>query len=637
LDGATRGRSASLLGFGEPGIGKSALAAQAVEMALDRGMRVLRARGVEAETDIPFAGLSELLAPVLDHRRQLPPVQAEALGAALALEPAAGAHDRFAVAAALLSLLAAAADEQPLLAVVDDAQWVDDASLDSLLFAARRLENEGVVILLGTRPEPDRGLLGRGMFEFELQPLGDQDARRLLDRAAGEPLADDAADRLLRSAAGNPLALLELPGAPQADTAGAPGPPAPGARVEAAFRATLAQLPPATREALTVVAADEASAPVTVAAALDQLGLPPDALAAAERARVIQVTRGQLQFRHPLLRSVAYHQAGAEQRRRVHAALAVATGQDDDPVARAWHLAAAATGRDRRVADELEGAAASARARGAVTSAAHALSRSAELTPDPTDRARRLLAAARDWASTERPAESAELAAQALELTDEPLLRADLQRVRGEVMIRMGQFDAAHDLLTVAAEQVAPLDERRAAEMYLAASVRHRASGSYGQMRRDAERARELAGLDHPDVARFADLVLAHTLVVSGVRLRGDALIGLHEEALVSALARDEVNIELLTSPAHASMWAGRRQRAERIARLLVGRARQSSAPGALIFPLGIQSQLHYRAGRWRAAYAGAEEASGWPPTPASWPGGPTPPACWPRSRRPWG
>ena len=374
LDGATRGRSAALLGFGEPGIGKSALAARAVDLALDRGMRVLRARGVEAETDIPFAALSELLAPILDQRHRLPPVQAEALGAALALEPAAGAHDRFAVAAALLSLLAAAADEQPLLAVIDDAQWVDDASLDSLLFAARRLENEGVVMLLGTRPEPDRGLVGRGMFEFELQPLGDQDARRLLDRAAAEPLADDAADRLLRSAAGNPLALLELPGTPRADTAGTPGPPAPGARVEAAFRATLAQLPPATREALTVVAADEASAPVTVAAALEELGLPPDALAAAESARVIQVTRGQLQFRHPLLRSVAYHQAGAEQRRRVHAALAVATGHDADPVARAWHLAAAATGRDRRVADELEGAAASARARGAVTSAAHALS-----------------------------------------------------------------------------------------------------------------------------------------------------------------------------------------------------------------------------------------------------------------------
>lgn len=607
LDEAIQGRSSSLLALGDPGIGKSALAREAIRLARERDIRVLRARGVEAEVEMPFAALSELLGPVLGHREQIPAVQREALEAALALEPAVDTPDRFAVAAATLSLLAAAAEERPVLAVVDDAHWADDASVDSFLFAARRLGSEGVMMLLAARPRPDRGLAGRGMFEFRLDPLEDGDARRLVREARSEALAQDEVEQVVTAAEGNPLALLELPGDALEDPA--LGPPAPGARVERTFRATLAELPADTLEGLTVVAADEGAAPATVASALERLGLAPDVLAAAERVHVLEVSRGHLRFRHPLLRSVVYHGAPDDRRRQAHAALADATPRQADPVSRAWHRAAAVSGHDDDVAAELEAAAASARNRGATISAAHALTRAAELTSDATERAGRLLAAARDWSSTSRPARCAELAAEALELTDDPLLRADLERVRGEVMIRMGQFDAAHDMLTVAAEQVAPLDARRGAEAYLAASVRHRASGSYGQMRRDAERARELVKADHPDVARFADLVLAHTLVVSGEREAGDALIARHEEGLVTALARDEVTIELLTSPAHASLWAEQTARAERITRLMVGRARQRSAAGDLIFPLGIQSQLLYRGGRWRAAYAGAEEA----------------------------
>jgi DNA-binding CsgD family transcriptional regulator len=652
VNAAGRGESSALVIHGDPGIGKSALLDCAVEMAEQGGLRVLRARGVEAEAEVPYAGLSELLGPVLGLRSAIPDVQAAALGAALALE-GPSEPERFVVAAAVLSLLAAAAEEQPLLAAVDDAHWLDNASLEALLFAARRLQAEGVVVLLAARSEPDRGLFGRGLEVMELGALSGDDARDLLMRAAGDRIPEPAVTRLLEAAGGNPLALLELP---SALTAGQlerpdelPGPVRPGAAVEEAFRVRLAELPRQTVRALVVVAADEMADLDTHTATLERLGLGAGALVAAERAGLVHGEAERVEFRHPLLRAVAYHSAPMSERREVHAALADAHEERGGTARAAWHRAAAATGPDDAVADQLDRAAQEARGRGALDGAALALARAADLTTDPVARARRLLRSARAFAASQQPARAAEIAAAGVDLAapshasrpapaadsgtapsgatgagaassraadpgaassgQHLLLRADLQRVRGEVLIRMGEFDAAQDILVVEAERIADLDPGRAAEMLLAASVRHRASGDYREMRRLAERARELAEAAGSPAVDFADIVLAHVAAVSGRAAEADAIIARLEPLLTSPDPPD-VTIELLASPAHASLWLEREERAERILGPLVARARERSAVSALIFPLAIRAQLRFREGHWKAAYADGEEAA---------------------------
>src|SRR4051812_1746541 len=290
VDAARAGRSGTLLVHGPAGIGKTELLRHAIDDATD--FRLLRARGMESESDIPYAGLAELVAPLLVHLEEIPPVQADALRGALALGPTA-ASDRFTVPAALLSLLARGADERPVLAVIDDAQWLDDASLEAFLFAGRRLGQEGVAMLAAVRDDAGPRVPMPWLDRLRVDPLRDDAARALLAPA----IAPAVADRLVATAAGNPLALLEIPRllspAQLAGREPLEDPLRPGTGVEAAFALALAALPGPSRRALLVAAAAGTRRLDAVGRGLAELGLALSDLEPAEAARIVTFDDGE--------------------------------------------------------------------------------------------------------------------------------------------------------------------------------------------------------------------------------------------------------------------------------------------------------------------------------------------------------
>ncbi|MDW5598862.1 AAA family ATPase, partial [Conexibacter stalactiti] len=346
--GTAEGRSFAVLVEGPAGIGKSVLLDEVVAGA--DGLTVLRAVGYATESEIPYAGLSELLAPVLHLRERLADVQRAALAGALALEDAAP-HDRFAVPAALLGLLAVVADERPLLVVVDDAHWLDDASREALLFVAQRLVAEGVGIVIAARDSDGGPIAAPHVERLRLAPLEREDARALL--RDGEPLAPDVTEALLSASAGNPLALRELPRAlspaQRAGLAPLSGPPASGSEVQAAFERQLEALPAATRNALCLLAAGAGCPSSAVARALGEDG-GEALLRPAVDAGLLAWRGGRGAFRHPLLAAAAYHVAASGERRAAHAALAA---QLSDRQHRAWQLSGAALGADATAAAAL--------------------------------------------------------------------------------------------------------------------------------------------------------------------------------------------------------------------------------------------------------------------------------------------
>ena len=637
LAGAASGESGTLLLLGDAGIGKSALLDAAAASAREREMTLLRARAVEAETALAFAGLSELLRPLTPLLDELEPAHAAALRAALGSGGGAP-QPPFAVAVALLSLLEAAAMRAPsgVALVVDDAHWLDEASLDALCFAARRLLREGVVVLVAARPEPDRGLAARGLEPLPLAPLGDDDARAVVRAEAGgdgeRPLAEPALERVLEAAAGNPLALVELTRAlSDAEREGAVAarePIRPSAAIERAYRAELAALPPATARALLLPAADEKLPLAGIHAALERLGLEPVALEPAERAGLLHAEQGRLRFRHPLLRAVVYHAAPFAERAAAHRALAAAlAAAGEAPNRRAWHLAAAAAGPDAEVAALLVAAAGQARDRGALDAAAHALARAAELTPPaaadapasaadaavaapaPT-RAARELDAAEAYAAVGQPARALELAQAALADPALPSrLRPAAQHLRGTVTMRSGQLDAGARILVEQAEAAAGADPTRAARMLLDANVRNRIVGDYAAMTSAAERIATLAGAaGDPALAALGELHAAVAAANRGELQRADAAIARHEPLLLDP-ASARWGAEQLAGPAHAAIWLERFARAERVLATLIGRARERSAVTELIYPLAVRGQLELRRGRPAAAERDGAEA----------------------------
>ena len=382
LEHGRRGRSGALLLHGEPGVGKTALLDDARARAKD--MMVARVVGVESEATLPFAGLTSLVAPLRDHLGALRPRQRAALEAALALGPPV-ADDRLAVAAATLALLAAAAEHRPLLVIVDDAHWLDDASREAILFAARRLGDESICLLIASR---EHGLAADGIPRLAVPPLSERDALELLSARAD--LAPSVAARIYGATAGNPLALLTVPAlltdaqregrAPMAD-------PVPAGSAEAAFGHVTAGMPPDTQRALLIAGADGSGRLDPVLRALDHAGLNRQALGPAEDASLITIAGNALTFHHPLVRSAVYHAAEPAQRRRAHAVLAAAYDTEAEADRRAWHLAGAGTGPDERVAAALEAAAERASRRQGYAAAVEALVRAAEL--DPRARRRR--------------------------------------------------------------------------------------------------------------------------------------------------------------------------------------------------------------------------------------------------------
>src|SRR4051794_36138887 len=314
LDDARNGRSGALLLHGDPGIGKTALLRWTAEQASD--MHVLRARGIETESGIAFAGLAELVMPLLDKLDTIPAPQAAALKGALALGPATPG-DRFTAPAGLLSLLAVAAEERPVLVIIDDAQWLDGPSLEAFLFAGRRLAAEGVAMLGALRAGTAVARMEAPWLErLEIGPLEDADARAVL--GGSERVTPSVAERLVATAAGNPLALVELPHLlSEAQLAGREPleePLRPGTTIERAFRQAVEELPARARRALLVAATAHTPRTDVVAAALAEAGLSLRDLRAAEAQRLVSVGEEELEFRHPLLRSTAYHAASPADR-----------------------------------------------------------------------------------------------------------------------------------------------------------------------------------------------------------------------------------------------------------------------------------------------------------------------------------
>jgi DNA-binding CsgD family transcriptional regulator len=482
LAAARAGRSGVLVVRGEPGVGKTALLDWAVESAA--GLRVVRVAGVESEMELDYAALQQLCAPMLGQLGGLPDPQREALGVAFGLA-AGAAPDRFLVGLAALSLLSAVAERQPVLCVVDDAQWLDRASALVLGFVARRLLAEPVALVFAT-DEP--GAEFRGLPELVVEGLGDGAARELLGSVLGGPLDERVRDRIVAEARGNPLALLELPrGVP-----GVPGMPGSSVRIEESFRGRVEVLPAATRRLMLVAAAEPAGDPGLVWRAAERLGIGAEALAPAADAGLLTIGERVL-FRHPLVRSAVYRAAPAPDRRAAHQALAGATDPQADPDRRAWHRAQATPGPDEDVAAELERSASRAQARGGLAAAAAFLERAAALTLDPARRAERALAAAQ--ATYQAGAFDATLALLATAEAGPPdeFRRARADLLRGQLAFSSSRGSDAPPLLLKAARQFESLDPRLARETYLDAVAAAIFAGRLalgGGMREVAEAAR---------------------------------------------------------------------------------------------------------------------------------------------------
>jgi hypothetical protein len=379
---------------GEAGMGKTALLRLAAGQA--SGFRVVQIAGVESEMELPFAGLHQLCVPLLGRLGALPQPQQDALRVAFRLASGA-APDRFLVGLAALSLLAEVAEAQPLLCLVDDLQWLDGASVQVVGFVARRLLAEPVAIVFAVR-EPSQKRELAGLPELWLEGLDHADAAALLATVVAGRLDERVRERIIAETRGNPLALLELPrGLSAAELAGGFGRPGPLTRsgIEQAFRRRrLDPLPADTRRLLQLAAADPVGDPLLVWRAAEQLGIDPAAATPAVDAGVLELG-AQVRFRHPCMRSAAYRSASPGERHALHAALAEATDPQLDPDRRAWHRAQATPAPDEEVAEELERSAGRGLARGGIAAAAAFLENAATLTPEPTRRARRLLAAAR--------------------------------------------------------------------------------------------------------------------------------------------------------------------------------------------------------------------------------------------------
>ena len=508
LENVRGGQSAVLAMRGEAGIGKTALLRYAVRQA--SGFRVAQVTGVEAEMELPFAGIHQLCAPVLDQLDALPQPQQDALNVALGLA-SGDVPDRFLVGLAVLGLLSAAAEERPLLCLVEDAQWLDAASGLVLGFVSRRLLAESVALVVAVR-EPNTRHDFDGLPELRLRGLAEQDARTLLMSAVPGRLDDRVRDRILAETRGNPLALLDLPRSMSAaELAGgfellaATDLPR---QLEEQYHQRAGELPEATQRLLLLAAAEPIGDATLIWRAAQALGIERSALAPAEDAQLVEIG-ARVRFRHPLVRSAVYRAAAASERRAAHRALAEATDPDTDPDRRAWHRAHAAVGVDEAVAGELERSADRAQARGGAAAAAAFLARAAELTPAPAERGRRALAAAQAKFDAAAADAALELLATAELAPLDELQRAWLERLRAEITFARTRGGDAPALLLDAARRLEPLDAAMARETHLeaiAAAMFAGRLGDYPGVREAAEAAQAAPAAPQPP--RAIDLLL---------------------------------------------------------------------------------------------------------------------------------
>ncbi len=466
LETIRAGESRALVVSGEAGVGKTALLEYLSEQASD--CRLARAAGVQSEMELPFAGLHQLCAPMLDNLARLPLPQREALRTAFGMS-AGSAPDRFLVGLAVLSLLSDTAEQQPLVCLVDDEQWLDRTSAEVLGFVARRLMAESVALIFAARL-PSSELMG--LPELAVEGLAESDARALLDAALTGPLDSRVLDRIVAETRGNPLALLELPGAltPRQLAGGFWLPDAVrlSGGIEEHFRQRIDALPAQTRRLLLIAAAEPVGDPDLLWRAAAQMEIDAEAAAPAVDANLVEVG-SRVQFRHPVVRSVVYGSALPQERREVHTALGDATDLQRDPDRRAWHRANAAPGPDEEVAEELERSAGRARARGGLAAAAAFLERATVLTLDSARRTERALEAA----SAKIKAGAFDAARDLLSLAEsgstDDLQQARIDATWAQLALLTSRGSDAPALLLKAARRLEPIDAELSRATYLQA------------------------------------------------------------------------------------------------------------------------------------------------------------------------
>jgi DNA-binding CsgD family transcriptional regulator len=466
LDTARNGHGSVLVVLGDPGVGKTALLENAVEENPD--FRVVRAAGVERDMELDYAALQQLCAPVLELVGRLPDSQRDALGVTFGLS-AGPAPSPFLVGLAVLGLLSESAARQPLLCVIDDAQWLDGASARALAFVARRLQAERVALAFGARHAAN-GL--EGLPQLRVEPLARGDARALLKSVLAARLDESVLERIIAETGGNPLALLELPrGLTPAQLAGGFGLPAAlplSVGIEQSYARRLERLPLDVRRLLLLAAAEPVGDLALLWRAAQQYEIPETAAHAVESEGLLTLD-GAVVFRHPLVRSAVYGAASPGERREAHRALAEATDSRSDPDRRAWHRAQAAFVPDEEVAAELERSAARAHARGGFAAAAAFLERAAALTPVPARRAQRALVAAQTKVRAGALDDALGLLASTEIGALDELDRARVELLRAQIAFVSTHGSAAPTMLLAAARRLAPLSPALASETYLEA------------------------------------------------------------------------------------------------------------------------------------------------------------------------
>lgn len=625
---ARSGQSQVLVLRGEAGIGKTALLDAAFEGA--SGFQKTRVAGVESEMELAFATLQQLCAPLLECSGALPTPQRDALDIAFGRK-AGSAPDRFLVGLAVLNLIGTAAESQPLIFVVDDAQWIDRVSAQTLAFVARRLVAEPVAMIFAVRSgsADGRGDEFAGLPELPITGLAAGVARALLDSAILGRLDNQVRDRIVAETRGNPLALLELPrGLTAEELAGGFGRPDVrplAGQIEETFLRRIQTLSSHTQQLLLVAAAEPVGDAALLRRAAARLGIPTEAATGAEAAGLIEIGI-RVRFRHPLVRSAAYRAADLTQRRRAHRALAEATDSEADPDRRAWHFAIAAPGPDESVALQLEDSAERAQARGGVAAAAAFLERATQLTADPVRRGARALAAAqakRDAAAFNAAHDLLTIAESA---TLDELQRARVAQLRAQIAFagsRSGDADAptvsdsAVGLLN-AAKRLESLDDAQSRETYLAAVGAALFGGRlcpHGGIAMTAAAAR--AAPPGPMPGRPVDLLLdaitlrvtdGHTASVTALR---DALSLIQEQAEHSAgdiMGWFWQAFPIVQESAAHELWDD--DIWHRLASHSVRLARDAGALAVLPLALVYRAGVHAQAGEFAAASGLIEEAN---------------------------
>jgi DNA-binding CsgD family transcriptional regulator len=615
LEEVRSGRSRVLVLRGDAGVGKTALLEYLVANASH--CRIERSAGVESEMELAFSGIHQLCAPMLRYVQNLPAPQRDALGAALGLT-AGAATDRFLVGVALVTLLSEAAEERPLICVVDDAQWLDRASAQVLGFVARRLLAESVAIVFAVREASDARDLGN-LPTMVIHGLSDTDARALLDSATLGRLDERVRNRIVAESNGNPLALLELPRAlTAAELAGGFGRPNTRSianRIEQSFLRRVKSLPADTQRLLLTAAAEPLGDVTILWRAAGILGIDFDAAAAAEAEGLIELGT-RVRFPHTLARSAAYRAAAARERQEIHRALAEVTDPSTDFDRRAWHRACAAPGPDEAVADELERSADRAQRRGGVAAAAAFLERATHLTPDPVRRGTRALAAAQAKFEAGAPREAFALLAAAEICPLDQLQRARLVRLRAHIVFAQRRGSEAPALLLEAARRLEATHAGLARDTYVEALAAEIFVGRLGNRNilKVAEAAR--ATSPPPDPSRPTDLLL-HGLVTryaegyaAAVAPLSRALHAFREQEVHSKegiIRRLWTMCPVAPEPMAPDLWDDALW--EELASDAVRLARDAGALATLPIALGYRAAVHVHAGEFDAAAALIQEA----------------------------